>query len=88
MNEKTKVDENLFYKGVDKKGVDPGRLSLTHGSNAAPLLGAPPSETEAGSDGGASDAPNSNQPRYLFHSAASLLSMAKRHNVRSHLPSS
>ncbi|KAG8933906.1 hypothetical protein FRC02_010937 [Tulasnella sp. 418] len=30
VNEKTKVDENLYYMGVDKKTVDPSRRSQTH----------------------------------------------------------
>lgn len=30
VNEKTKVDENLFYKGVDKSSVHGARLHQTH----------------------------------------------------------
>ena len=30
MNEKTKVDETLFYKGVDKSSVHGARLHQTH----------------------------------------------------------
>ncbi|KXN89382.1 L-serine dehydratase 2 [Leucoagaricus sp. SymC.cos] len=40
VNEKTKVDENLFYKSVDKKAVHGARLHQSHslGDPLAPLL--------------------------------------------------
>ncbi|KAJ3571143.1 hypothetical protein NP233_g3949 [Leucocoprinus birnbaumii] len=37
VNEKTKVDENLFYKGVDKKSVHGARLHQSHAAET-PLL--------------------------------------------------
>ncbi|EJD07550.1 L-serine ammonia-lyase [Fomitiporia mediterranea MF3/22] len=39
VNEKTKVDENLFYKGVDKHKVDPARLAQhEHDTSSDPSL--------------------------------------------------
>ncbi|KAF8318724.1 L-serine ammonia-lyase [Clavulina sp. PMI_390] len=80
VNEKTKVDENLFYKGVDKKGVDIGRLSLTHGAELGAL---PPPGSEAENTSSNTDEASQREvkPRYLFHNAASLLAMTKRHNL-------
>lgn len=85
------VDENLFYKGVDKSRVDPGRLSQSHGmeSDAAGLLIEDPSKpatskptpSESATKGPNPDTPL--QPRYLFHSGNSLLAMTRKHNVGS-----
>ncbi|KAH7335226.1 serine dehydratase alpha chain-domain-containing protein [Rhizoctonia solani] len=75
VNEKTKVDENLFYKGVHKNKVDPARLSQTHGQDL-PLLDSPESET----DSGTASCTSQSQPPYLFHNGASLLEMARKHN--------
>ncbi|KAF8325870.1 serine dehydratase alpha chain-domain-containing protein [Cantharellus anzutake] len=85
VNEKTKVDENLFYKGVDKSQVSLSRLSQNHGLGSTPLLGAPGSE-DAVKDGKSSLSESETraktaQPSYLFHSGASLLSMARKHNL-------
>ena len=80
------VDENLFYKGVDKSQVPPSRLSQSHGINSNPLVGAPGSGRVA--DAGKSEPPAfgtgsmDSQPPYLFHSGTSLLAMARKHNVR------
>ncbi|KDN36912.1 hypothetical protein RSAG8_10531, partial [Rhizoctonia solani AG-8 WAC10335] len=81
VNEKTKVDENLFYKGVHKHKVDPARLSQTHGQDL-PLLtvDAPGSETKGENPRPAPPSASQSQPPYLFHNGASLLEMARKHN--------
>ncbi|KAI0349652.1 L-serine ammonia-lyase [Trametes cingulata] len=67
VNEKTKVDENLFYKGVDKSIVHGARLHQSHASEPAP--GDPP------------QAPDPIQPPYPFVSGDSLLALTKKHNM-------
>ncbi|KLO17934.1 L-serine ammonia-lyase [Schizopora paradoxa] len=42
VNEKTKVDENLFYKGVDKHKVDPARLTQQGDASSQPIEEHPP----------------------------------------------
>nr|VWO94601.1 Uncharacterized protein [Ganoderma boninense] len=67
VNEKTKVDENLFYKGVDKSVVHGARLHQS-------------SHTDSDSMEATSTA-NSNQPPYPFVSGDSLLTLTKKHNL-------
>ncbi|KAI0372786.1 L-serine ammonia-lyase [Pilatotrama ljubarskyi] len=67
VNEKTKVDENLFYKGVDKSIVHGARLHQSHPSESAP--GDPP------------QVPDPIQPPYPFVSGDSLLALTKKHNM-------
>ncbi|KAI0060920.1 L-serine ammonia-lyase [Artomyces pyxidatus] len=69
VNEKTKVDENLFYKGVDKSVVQAARLHQH--SSGIPLL--PP--TEGQSPPSADDVP------YPFKSGDSLLNLTHTHNM-------
>lgn len=75
------VDENLFYKGVDKSVVSPARLQQSH-SLAEPLLEAPslegPSSTVSDSDD-----TEEVQPFHPFTSGDSLLGLTRKHNVRS-----
>ncbi|KAG8903911.1 hypothetical protein FRB99_002568 [Tulasnella sp. 403] len=71
VNEKTKVDENLYYRGIHKRDVDPARLSQTHGMT--------PGETPT-DDRSSSSLPTPSQPPYLFHSAESLLALTEKHN--------
>ncbi|CCM00389.1 uncharacterized protein FIBRA_02419 [Fibroporia radiculosa] len=71
VNEKTKVDENLFYKGVDKSAVHGARLHHPHGSS---------SESEDSSEQHAQSA-DSCQPPYPFVSGESLLALTKKHNM-------
>ncbi|KAG8836086.1 hypothetical protein FRC17_010019 [Serendipita sp. 399] len=66
VNEKTKVDENLYYMGVDKTKVDPSRRSQIHDFD----------ESDPESYQG-----NAGQPPYLFKSGDTLLAMTKRHNM-------
>ncbi|KAJ3821872.1 serine dehydratase beta chain-domain-containing protein [Lentinula raphanica] len=75
VNEKTKVDENLFYKGVDKSVVPPARLHQTH-SLAEPSLSPPSTEP--------SSLPQDNPeagPPYPFESGNSLLALTQKHNM-------
>ncbi|RPD64319.1 L-serine ammonia-lyase [Lentinus tigrinus ALCF2SS1-7] len=67
VNEKTKVDENLFYKGVDKSVVHGARLHQPHSSEGAPGEAAQPRDPT--------------QPPYPFSSGDSLLALTKKHNM-------
>ncbi|KAM5532897.1 hypothetical protein V8D89_013449 [Ganoderma adspersum] len=67
VNEKTKVDENLFYKGVDKSVVHGARLHQ-------------PSHTDSDSVE-ETQAADCNQPPYPFVSGDSLLTLTKKHNM-------
>ncbi|KAI0629197.1 L-serine ammonia-lyase [Trametes polyzona] len=69
VNEKTKVDENLFYKGVDKSVVHGARLHHTHSLSEPAAAGAPP------------QAPDPIQPPYPFVSGDSLLALTRKHNM-------
>lgn len=69
VNEKTKVDENLFYKGVDKSVVHGARLHQTH--NAA--------EGDQTQDQPATNDPG--HPPYPFESGNSLLALTRKHNL-------
>ncbi|KAI8996358.1 L-serine ammonia-lyase [Trametes punicea] len=66
VNEQTKVDENLFYKGVDKSIVHGARLHQGHTSD--PVPGAP------------SQPADPIQPPYPFVSGDSLLALTRKHN--------
>lgn len=89
VNDKTKVDENLFYMGVDKKAVHAARLHQIH----APPEGDTVSEATSSAALSAEDA--SSEPEqdldsepgpeaipYPFSSGNSLLELTKKHNVR------
>ncbi|KAI0763766.1 L-serine ammonia-lyase [Trametes elegans] len=69
VNENTKVDENLFYKGVDKSIVHGARLHQTHSLSEPATPGAPP------------PAPDPIQPPYPFVSGDSLLALTRKHNM-------
>ncbi|KAJ7763698.1 serine dehydratase alpha chain-domain-containing protein [Mycena olivaceomarginata] len=88
VNDKTKVDENLFYMGVDKKAVHAARLHQVH----APPEGDTVSEATSSSALSAEDA--SSEPEqdldsepgpeaipYPFSSGNSLLELTKKHNM-------
>ncbi|KAF9268964.1 L-serine ammonia-lyase [Marasmius fiardii PR-910] len=71
VNEKTKVDENLFYKGVHKNDVHGARLQQTHSlSDPTPSLSL---ETVS--------PPYVQGPPYPFDSGSSLLALTKKHNM-------
>ncbi|KAG9312951.1 serine dehydratase alpha chain-domain-containing protein [Chiua virens] len=68
VNDKTKVDENLFYKGVDKSAVHGARLHQTHSVEEGDVI----------------PAPEANDPGHLpypFESGNSLLALTKRYNL-------
>ncbi|KAF8479720.1 serine dehydratase alpha chain-domain-containing protein [Russula ochroleuca] len=69
VNENTKVDENLFYKGVDKSSVHGARLHQhVHVAESPSVVGRePPSGSE--------------QPPYPFKSGDSLLNLTRVHNM-------
>lgn len=72
------VDENLFYKGVDKKKVHGARLHQTH-SLAEPETAIPtPGEDQQDHV----SAEHDEHPPYPFDSGNSLLALTKKHNVR------
>ncbi|KAF8513480.1 serine dehydratase alpha chain-domain-containing protein [Gautieria morchelliformis] len=82
VNDKTKVDENLYYKGVDKLAVETARLSQMHGLDTLSIKSAsmtdPTTMAEnARSQGSSKPA----QPSYLFSSGDSLLALTKKHNM-------
>ncbi|KAI0675459.1 L-serine ammonia-lyase [Trametes maxima] len=70
VNEKTKVDENLFYKGVDKSVVHGARL---HTHSADPDAYVDPNAPPRADD--------PIQPPYPFVSGDSLLALTKKHNM-------
>ena len=61
------VDENLFYKGVDKSVVHNARLHQSHS------LAEPPQDGKS--------APEDELPLYPFKSGDSLLALTRKHNV-------
>lgn len=69
-----KVDENLFYKGVDKHKVEPARLVQQPGQQKYE-----PSDSDSPSNHNASSDPT--LPTYAFHSGDSLLALTRKHNV-------
>ncbi|KAJ6504812.1 L-serine ammonia-lyase [Mycena vitilis] len=84
VNDKTKVDENLFYKGVDKKAVHGARLNQVHDIPDLALTAvgdaSPSSAEQPSSDSEAEPGPYAIP--YPFSSGNSLLELTKRHNVR------
>lgn len=64
------VDENLFYKGVDKRAVHGARLHQTHSVEKGNAI---PTQSEANDPG---------HPPYPFESGNSLLALTEKHNVR------
>ncbi|KIJ62054.1 hypothetical protein HYDPIDRAFT_115229 [Hydnomerulius pinastri MD-312] len=69
VNEKTKVDENLFYKGVDKSAVHGARLHQTHNVEEGDATPAQPKGDDPG------------HPPYPFESGNSLLALTEKHNL-------
>lgn len=75
------VDENLFYKGVDKRAVHGARLHQTH-SLAEPLDGHVIGSSPNGQSQGENQAGDQEEhPPYPFVSGNSLLALTKRYNV-------
>ncbi|KAG1769496.1 serine dehydratase alpha chain-domain-containing protein [Suillus placidus] len=69
VNEKTKIDENLFYKGVDKSAVHGARLHQTHNAAEGDQIPAQPAANDPG------------HPPYPFESGNSLLALTRKHNL-------
>lgn len=63
------VDENLFYKGVDKSIVHGARLHQTHQAEQGDAIH-PSKDDDPG------------HPPYPFDSGNSLLAITRKHNVR------
>ncbi|KAF7356793.1 L-serine ammonia-lyase [Mycena venus] len=75
VNEKTKVDENLFYMGVDKKAVHAARLHQVH----APPEGDPDTVTPPAGLSSAEKA--TSDPEEDSPEGNSLLELTKKHNM-------
>ncbi|KAF8141652.1 serine dehydratase alpha chain-domain-containing protein [Boletus edulis] len=69
VNDKTKVDENLYYKGVDKSAVHGARLHQTHNAEKGDPIPAQSQDNDPG------------HPPYPFDSGNSLLALTKKHNL-------
>lgn len=91
VNQRTQVDENLFYRAINKKEASPARRDQTHGIVQDGPQIAPPQEAlledepePSAANEGESDAQQvkNKQPPFLFHNAQSLETLTKRHNVR------
>ncbi|KAN0137136.1 Serine dehydratase alpha chain domain containing protein [Lactarius tabidus] len=68
VNEKTKVGENLYYKGIDKRSVHGARLHQRVHANGSPVAGQKlPVDKE--------------QPPYPFKSGDNLLNLTRVHNM-------
>lgn len=74
------VDENLFYKGVDKSKVHGARLHQSHHPHADSPEFTPPMSGETAQ--GTRNAEYKEHPPYPFVSGNSLLALTKKHNVR------
>ena len=72
------VDENLFYKSVDKSAVHDARLFQTHGLSES-LSDNVPSGSPAKKSSRETMAP---EVPYPFESGNTLLALTKKHNVR------
>ncbi|ESK85056.1 l-serine dehydratase, partial [Moniliophthora roreri MCA 2997] len=80
VNEKTKVDENLFYKGVDKNVVHGARLHQSHSLSDPTTLS--DASLQHDSNPTTNSAPQDEiQPPYPFESGSSLLALTKKHNM-------
>lgn len=71
------MDENLFYKGVDKKAVHGARLSQSH--HVAQIEEA--DETAEDGERGTDQDPDCSNPPYPFDTANTLLALTRKHNV-------
>lgn len=75
------MDENLFYKGVNKDEIEKSRKSQSIPSGST-------SVAKPGEESGANivHSTSSDNPPYLFDSGASLLRLTEDHGVCSSLP--
>lgn len=77
VNDKTKVDENLFYKGVDKKRVHGARMQQS--IVEVPAVSEPGAPVEQANTN--EPATNQEKPPYPFDTAATLLALTHKHNM-------
>ncbi|KAF8801264.1 L-serine ammonia-lyase [Phlegmacium glaucopus] len=80
VNDKTRVDENLFYKGVDKAKVHGARLHQNH-SVSDPVDSQTPSTERVPSGDTVKTATDNQQPPYPFDNGKSLLTLTRKHNM-------
>ncbi|CDZ98003.1 Serine dehydratase-like, alpha subunit [Phaffia rhodozyma] len=95
INERTKVDENMYYRSINKSAASPARRDQTHGMTTDKIEGiAAPDElkseesqrahehtTTGQESGGPNEDKKKQQPKYLFHNAASLEALTRKHNL-------
>lgn len=76
------MDENLFYKGVDKSAVHGARLHQTHEAlpdDAASLNSG--SDAQRQDQSASQNSVDPGHPPYPFKSGDSLLALTRKHNV-------
>lgn len=80
-----KVDENLFYKGVDKRAVHGARLHQSHSLTEpgdTPVIGSTATTGQPASEAGSTSSSDKEEhPPYPFESGNTLLALTKKHNV-------
>lgn len=81
VNEKTKVDENMFYKGIDKTTVHEARLHQSHSVSEPSDKDAVRDEHVAPVDPTKNVDPGASHPPYPFSSGDSLLALTRKHNM-------
>ncbi|KAJ7180425.1 serine dehydratase alpha chain-domain-containing protein [Mycena filopes] len=81
VNDKTKVDENLFYKGVDKKAVHGARLHQVQAPPDVDNTFADPSASPTTTEETQDADPQQGLIPYPFASGNSLLQLTKKHNM-------
>ncbi|KAF8582769.1 L-serine ammonia-lyase [Ramaria rubella] len=82
VNEKTKADENLYYKGVNKNNVETARLSQMHGLNSPSIKSASMTDpTDAAETSRRQAKAKPSQPPYLFSSGDTLLALTRKNNM-------
>lgn len=85
VNERTQVDENLYFRSINKEDASEARRDQAHGlgNKALPSLTDGTDSSSAESKSTSQPKPEkSGQPPFLFRNAAGLLAMTKKHNVR------
>ena len=80
------MDENLFYKGVDKTKVHGARLHQSHLASE-PVDKQMSSAERTPSRDDAETTNDKQHPPYPFDSGKSLLALTRKHNVGSTVPS-
>ncbi|GAA5958823.1 hypothetical protein JCM21900_003936 [Sporobolomyces salmonicolor] len=90
VNERTQVDENLYYRGIHKQSVDHARRDQTHGLPrdklllAGDMLPEPPASAKATDEGEKKEGEEkmeSKAPPFLFRNAQGLLNMTQQNNL-------